>query len=127
LSRYQQNDDLGSLAVVVLTTIGRPQQIRVAILLRFSAVALPGAGIVVAAGLIAAWLYLGKVSDLWLTDYGRVLALKACIVGAISVCGFLNWRGLRRRQGFSWLVATEVALAALVAIVSGFLTEIAHP
>ncbi len=66
---------LGSLAVVVLTTIGRPQQIRVAILLRFSAVALPGAGIVVAAGLIAAWLYLGKVSDLWLTDYGRVLAL----------------------------------------------------
>ena len=75
MSSYLLDTTLGSLAVVVLTTIGRPQQIRVAILLRFSAVALPGAGIVVAAGLIAAWLYLGKVSDLWLTDYGRVLAL----------------------------------------------------
>jgi putative copper export protein len=128
---------LGSLAVVVLITIRKSnaiesaqsaQRIRLAILRRFSAVALPGAATVFAAGLILAWLYIGDISNLWRTSYGRLLAFKVGLAGGICVCGYLNWQRLRKLRGTSApAVLFELALAALVSVVSGYLTEIAHP
>ncbi len=120
---------LGSLAVIVLISIRTPRQVRFVILRRFSAVALPGAAMVVAAGLIAAWLYVGNFASLWLTGYGRVLMLKVGLVGCIAACGYINWQRLRKPgdEGGSSFLRIEVALAVAVAIVSGYLTEIAHP
>ncbi len=115
---------LGSLTVVVLIT-----RDRLPILRRFSVVALPAAATVATAGLIASWLYVGDLSNLWRTDYGRILLLKMGLVGCIGACGFSNWRRLRKRGEacVSSVILTEVFLAVSVAIVSGYLTETAHP
>jgi putative copper export protein len=130
---------LGSLTVVLLIPVpsasldatGPPltaRRIRLLILRRFSSVALPGAATAIAAGLIASWFYVGALSDLWTTAYGRVLVLKAALVAGISMCGYINWRRLRAMHVESAsLVVLEAALAAAVAIVTGFLTEIGHP
>jgi putative copper export protein len=84
---------------------------------------------VVAAGLVASWLYVCDISDLWLTDYGLVLALKAVLVCGVMVCGYINWQRLRKlhAESDSSFTLIEVALAVAVAIVTGYLTEIAHP
>lgn len=120
---------LGSLSVVMLITIRTPQLVRFLILHRFSALALPGAATVVTAGLVASWLYVGDITNLWLTDYGRVLALKAVLVCGVMVCGYVNWQRLRKlhTESASSFTLIEVALAVAVVIVTGYLTEITHP
>jgi len=117
---------LGSLAVVVAIS---DRQTGAVILRRFAAVALPGAAIAVAAGLTATWLCVGNISGLWQTGYGRVLVLKAALVGGVGVCGYTNWQRLRKQpeSGASPVIGIEVALAIVVVIVTGYLTEIAHP
>jgi len=133
---------LGTLAAVLLISVppaslapmGMPltaRRIRLLILRRFSPIALPGAATVVAAGLVASWFYVGVFSNLWTTAYGRVLVLKAGLVAGISVCGYVNWRRLRKLHeesaSLALIVALEAALAAAVVIVTGYLTEIGHP
>jgi len=130
---------LGTLAAVLLIPVplanpGHPLtawRMRLLILRRFSPIALPSAVTVVAAGLVASWFYVGAVSNLWTTAYGRLLVLKGGLVGAISVCGYVNWRRLRKRHEESpsaaLIVVLEAALAAAVVIVTGYLTEIGHP
>jgi putative copper export protein len=121
---------LGTLAAVLLTPI-RPARIRLLILRRFSPIALAGAAAVMGTGLIAAWSYIGAVSNLWTTAYGCLLVIKAGLAGAIVVCGYTNWQRLRKLHGKSAPTATiivlETMLALAVVIVTGYLTEIAHP
>ena len=118
---------LGTLAAVLLLRCSR--QSRFLILRRFAPIALPGAAVVAGAGLLASWYYVGAVSNLWLTTYGRVLVLKTLLVAGISVCGYVNWQRLRRLRGEGALstVVLEATLAGAVVIVTGFLTEIGHP
>jgi putative copper resistance protein D len=118
---------LGALAVVLL--LRSPKRIRFLILHRFAPIALPGVAVVVGAGLIASWYYVGAISNLWITTYGRVLVLKTMLVAGISVCGYVNWQRLRRLGGEAALstVVLEATLAGAVVIVTGFLTEIGHP
>jgi putative copper export protein len=104
---------------------------RLIILQRFSPIALPSAVTVVAAGLVASWFYIGVVSNLWTTAYGRLLLVKAGLVVGILVCGYVNWRRLRKLHEESaspaLIVVLEAMLAAAVVIVTGYLTEIGHP
>lgn len=133
---------LGTLAAVLLISVppaslgpmGMPltaRRMRLLILRRFSPIALPSAATVVAAGLVASWFYVGVVSNLWTTAYGRLLVLKAGLVVGVSVCGYVNWRRLRKlheESGSSALIVVlEATLAAAVVIVTGYLTEIGHP
>jgi copper transport protein len=124
---------LGTLAAVLLISVPPAipaWRMRLLILRRFSPVALPSAAVVVAAGLIASWFYVGALSNLWTTAYGRLLALKAGLVAGVSACGYVNWRRLRRppeESVASWIVVLEAVLAAAVVIVTGYLTEIGHP
>ena len=117
---------LGS-AGLLLTSGG----IRLLILRRFSPIALSSAVSVVAAGLVVAWLYLGALSNLWSTAYGRVLLLKSALVAGVVICGYANWQRLRRlredAESSAWIIVLEATLAATVVIVTGFLTEIGHP
>ena len=121
---------LGTLAVVLLMPI-RPARIRLLILRRFSPVALTGAAAAMGTGLIAAWSYIGAVSNLWTTAYGRLLAIKAGLAGAIAVCGYINWQRLRKvhwkSEPSATIIVLETMLALAVVIVTGYLTEIAHP
>jgi putative copper export protein len=132
---------LGTLAAVVLIPAppaslsrGMPltaRRMRLIILRRFSPIALPSAATVAAAGLAASWFYVGAVSNLWTTAYGRLLVLKAGLVVGISVCGYINWQRLRKLHEESassaFIVVIEAMLAAAVVIVTGYLTEIGHP
>jgi putative copper resistance protein D len=120
---------LGTLATVLLIPVHQGR-LRWLLLRRFWPIALPGAAAVVAAGLAASWFYVGAVSNLWTTAYGRLLAVKAALVAGISVCGYVNWRRLRKARQesvSSAIVVLEAALAAAVVIITGYLTEIGHP
>jgi len=133
---------LGTLAVVLLTRIPAAsldsieprltlRQVRLVILRRFSMLALPSAATALAAGIVAAYLYVGAFSNLWTTAYGRVLLAKVALVGGISAAGYVNWQRLRRLhegdEPSAAIIVLEAALAAAVVLVTGFLTEIAHP
>jgi putative copper export protein len=133
---------LGTLGVVLLMRIpvtsfdsveprvtGR--RVRLIILRRFSTLALPSAATAAAAGIVAAYIYVGAFSNLWTTAYGRVLLVKVALVGGISIAGYFNWQRLRRLhesgEASAAIVVLEAVLAAAVVLVTGFLTEIAHP
>lgn len=98
-----------------------------ALLPRFSPLALAGAAIVGATGLMLAALYLGSVSGL-ASFYGAVLAIKLAGVAGIAGCGWLNWRRVRAgRLPLASLMLAETACALLVLAVTGVLTEVEHP
>ena len=68
-----------------------------------------------------------------LITLGSQPALQPCSVFkyAIVVCGYTDWQRLRKLHGKSAPTATiivlETMLALAVVIVTGYLTEIAHP
>jgi putative copper export protein len=132
---------LGTLAVVLALRIpdvipdsssrvsGR--HVRLLLLQKFWPIALPSAITVAAAGLVAAYLYVGAFSNLWTTAYGRILLLKVALVAAIGGCGFVNWRRLRRmipnETDSLAIVVLEALLAVAVLLVTALLTETGHP
>lgn len=132
---------LGTLAVVLVVPMPnvKPdsgarvsgQHVRLLILRNFWPIALPSAATAAAAGVVAAYLYVGMFSNLWTTAYGRILLLKVALVGAIGGCGFVNWRRLKRmipyETGSLAIIVLEAALAVAVVLVTALLTETAHP
>jgi putative copper export protein len=132
---------LGTLAVVLLVRLPQSRsvsmepsltrrRIRLLILSRFSAIALSGSTSAVVAGSLATWVYVGTLANLWTTTYGRMLVLKVVLVGMVSMCGYVNWRRLRRRPADDssvLVMVIETLLAAAVVIVTAYLTEIDHP
>ena len=74
-------------------------------------------------------VYHARHSNSWATPYGRVLVLKIALVIGISICGCVNWQRLRRmhNEPSGSIIVLEAMLAAAVLLVTGFLTEIAHP
>ena len=121
----------GTLAAVVL--IGVQRETRLTLLRGLSPVALSGAAVLGLAGVVLAWSYLGALSNLWTTTYGRLLGLKLALVCGTAACGFVNWRrfaaeraGASRREG-ARPVTIEIAVVAAVVIVTAALTEVAHP
>jgi putative copper export protein len=133
---------LGTLCVVLVVRIPAAsldsteprltsRGIRMIILRRFSTLALPSAATAVAAGIVAAYLYVGTFSNLWTTGYGRVLLMKVAVVAGVSVCGYVNWQRLRRLhvedEPSGAIIVLEAALAVAVLLVTSVLTEIAHP
>ena len=132
---------LGTLAVVLAVRIPNVKpdssapvsgrHVRLIILRNFWPIALPSAATAVAAGVVAAYLYVGALSNLWTTAYGRVLLLKVALVGAIGGCGFVNWRRLKRmipyETGSLAIIVLEAVLAITVVLATALLTETAHP
>jgi putative copper export protein len=94
----------------------------------FSPVALTSAGIVLASGVVASWIYVGSWSSLWGTAYGGVLIAKLTGVTVVLACGGINWREVRRGGVPSRLVMSVEWLAVLAVIgLTGVLTETEHP
>ena len=120
---------IGTLAAVLI--VARDAGVRLALLRRFAPIAMSGAATLVGAGLVMSWWYLGALSNLWTTGYGGTLALKIGLVACTAACGGVNWQTLRGvaapTERWRPIVAVEVALAVAVVLVTGVLTETAHP
>jgi copper transport protein len=100
----------------------------------FHPVALTCAGIVVATGLVAAWLRLPTLASLWESTYGRVLLVKLCFVALVVVLGGLNWRRMLPRLGdeaaarrITRTASVELAIAAVVLAVTAVLVSTSPP
>ena len=90
--------------------------------------------LVVASGLIAAWLRLGAFSDLWTTDYGSMLFRK--LVFAVVVLGFgaYHWRTAvipqwttKTANSFRRTAITELIVGAVVLAFTALLVSTSLP
>lgn len=131
---------LGSLLCIVVVGLpalltledGQRWQSVASLVNAFSPLALVSAAIVVASGVIASWVHLDHLSDLWTTAYGKVLVLKLVLVATTLVVGAYNFRRVQPQLvtegGTARLrrsATLELSFAFLVLIVTGFLTGIA--
>jgi copper resistance protein D len=108
------------------------------VLKRFGKVALPAFFVVVASGLVNALIELGHVQALWESSYGRVLAVKIALVGAVALASYLHALRLRPRilasnphlpeklERRHWrLLSSEPAIA--ICVVAAAATLVAFP
>lgn len=132
---------LGTLAVIVL--VGVPTAAadaahwvdRVAHMVRaLSPMALVSAAVMLLTGIIASWMHLDDISSLWMTPYGRLLAVKVGLFVLIALTGAYNWRRVTPRltdaSGVRTLARSavvEVAFATLLLAVTAVLVATAMP
>ena len=90
--------------------------------------ALPGAALLIASGVVTTIMHLQDVSDLWLVDWGRYVLAKTLLVCVIVALGALNWRRLGPRlatqpdvSAMRKSLVTELVLALLVLIITAVL------
>ena len=100
----------------------------------FSPVALGCAALLVATGVVAAWLHLGSLGALWQSRYGQVLLTKLAVIAVLLVVAFINWRVLRPALGtdsatrrIRRTAVTEVGLAVIVLAVTAVLVATPPP
>jgi copper transport protein len=89
---------LGGLVVLVAVTL-RPKHIDELrdVVPRFSRMALAAVGVIVATGVFQAWRQLGSISDLRDTDYGKLLAAKLLVFGALVIAAAFSREIVNRR------------------------------
>jgi copper transport protein len=126
------------LAVVGLPLVhasGDGRAVRVAALVNaFSPVALGSVSLLIATGVMSAWLRLGSLSALWVSPYGNMLLRKLFFVAAVAVVGSWNWRRIRpslgtddasaRLRRSAWL---ELAFAVVVLVFTALLVSMPTP
>ena len=127
---------LGSLALVLVA--GLPAAMRLSeaergpmvsdLINAFSPVALTSAALAASSGVFAAWLHVGRIPNLWGTQYGLTLLVKLAILSVVALTGFYNWRFVKPRLGaedatvhLRRSVRVEVAVAVLVLLVTAVL------
>ena len=100
---------------------------------RYSAIALVAFVVVAVSGLGNAWLRITYVSDLWTTVYGRLVLLKAGLLIALGVIGYLHRRSTLpaiargERRPLIRLAAVEVLIMAATVGVASALARTATP
>lgn len=132
---------LGGLLVVM--SAGLPVALRqdrdagpaaAALINAFSPTALFFAGMVVATGVLSAWLHVGTVPALWTTGYGRTLLLKVGIFSLVLGTGAYNWLRVKPALGtpsaarrLRRSATIELAVALLVLAVTAVLVATPLP
>lgn len=135
---------LGGLLLVV--AVGLPVALRppdrqiapgaaaAALIHAFSPTALFFAGVVVATGVVSAWLHVGAVSALWTSAYGRTLLLKLGVLSLVFGTGAYNWLRVKPALGDTAAAGRlrrsallELAIAALVLAVTAVLVATPLP
>lgn len=103
---------LGGLAIMVLHVRG---DLLTVVLPRFSTLALWCWVSIGVSGVITGWLRVGQVSDLWSSDYGRLLLLKVLCLGMLGAFG--AWHRRRIAAGLRTLsIGHRAALLRVAAI-----------
>jgi copper transport protein len=103
------------------------------LLAAFHPVALGAVGVLVVSGAYASWTTLRGPADLTATPWGSLLLLKLALFSAVGALGAWHWRTAGRRlaggggAALRRSLALEVALAAAVILVTGFLAGTAPP
>jgi copper transport protein len=89
---------LGGLVVLVVVAL-RPKNVEElrAVVPRFSRLALAAVGVIVATGVFQAWRQLGSISNLRDTDYGKLLAAKLLVFGALVITAAFSREVVNRR------------------------------
>lgn len=120
---------LGTLLATVAIASPAVRTMRPALLKAFAPVAMIGFATLAATGAFAAWTYLGPLSNLWTTTYGRLLGLKLFFVFDALVLGGINWWRMHRldRPPLENAAIAEAAIAVCIVAVTGWLTETGHP
>lgn len=119
---------LGVLVALALVVRGRGEW--AAALPRYSAIALPSAGVVAATGALNGVIRLGGPAELFDTGYGRILAAKATVLIGLLVLGWW-WRRywVRRARGHRMSAADSLRRAvldvALMAVAFGLAAALA--
>lgn len=108
---------IGSLGVAVLANIGDTPRL-LSSLRRFAPIAMTGAAMAAASGIVLAWEHLRPLSTLWTSDYGRVLFGKVAGVLIVGGLGFVNWRGPRLRVVIAEITIAVVVVLSLTALLS---------
>ncbi len=99
----------------------------------FHGVALVGAGLVVASGLVHVASQWTAPAALLRSAWGALLAAKLMAFAAVAALGFRHWRGAERqvagggRAALRASLRREVLLAAGVLVITAFLTSVAPP
>ena len=130
---------LGSLLAVMvvgiplsLTLDGAERWSSVASLVNsFSPIALISAAVVVVSGLIASWVHVEHLSNLWQTAYGQILLAKLFLVAIAFAIGAYNFRRVQPQLltgiGSARLkrsTAIELSVGFLILLVTGLLTGV---
>ncbi len=129
---------LGTLLVIAVAALpfasSAAPGMGIAILDRFSPIALVSAALVAVTGVFASWLHLETLDALWSSTYGRTLLIKLGILAGVAAIGAYNWRvatpalqasGDTRAIRRSALV--ELTLAALLVAVTAVLVATSLP
>jgi putative copper export protein len=93
----------------------------------FAPLAMTGAFLLVAGGTGTAWLSFPDATTISSSPYGRLFLLKLVLVAGVAGFGFRNWRHFRSNGEGGGFVGREIALAALVLVVTGWLSETGTP
>ena len=129
---------IGTLAVLAELLLRRStpttdEQIAGAIR-RFSPLALGAAATLFLTGVTTSWFYVGELSALWTTAYGRTLSLKIVLFAATAAVGCFNWRRVRPQLGVAdgsdrlrRSAAFELAWAVGVLLVTALLVALPMP
>jgi len=92
--------------------------------------------VLIAAGVLVLWEFLGDISALWGTDYGRTACVKLSLVALLVACAAFNKLRLTPRllagdgaavRSLRVSVATELVLAALILSATAALTTLTGP
>jgi putative copper export protein len=118
---------LGTLTVLVGLEVRVPLS-STRFIPRFSPIALCCATVTVATGIVMTLTYVGDVSKIITTAYGRTLAIKLITFSGVLYCGRRNWKNvqLNKPSNRRWM-AQEVALTIVVIALTSLLTELEHP
>jgi putative copper export protein len=100
----------------------------------FSPMAVVSVAVLLTMGVVLAWTHLTALSDLWSMTYGRLLAAKTALAGAVLAVGFWNWRrglpGVDTEPGAGVVqhrAAVEVSLALGVLLLTAILVHSTKP
>ncbi|MGI9628997.1 MAG: copper resistance CopC/CopD family protein [Longimicrobiales bacterium] len=94
----------------------------------FSRVAVVSVALLALSGALNTWLHLDGLSQLWTTEWGRMLLIKLGVVAGVCGLGFYNWRYVRpaleetpRAGLLTGPAALELALGAIAIAATSFL------
>jgi putative copper export protein len=100
----------------------------------FSPLALFGAGLLAAMGVITAWTHLKRLDALWTTPYGWALIAKLCVVATVVGFGALNWRKQKPKLGdeagalsIRGSATIELVLGGVVLLITSVLVSLPSP
>ncbi len=125
------------LMVTLLATRGSPadrERAVAAVVHAYSPIALFGAGMAVALGVVLAWLNVGSIAGFWSTSYGRALVLKVGLLTGVAALGAFNWLRVRPALGaapgaarLQMSATTELVIGAALLAVTAVLVALPSP